>query len=308
MTRRIAMEHSFAAELIQLDKHFDDTVALKNLTLQIPAGKLTALLGRNGAGKTTAIRVWLGLTQADTGEARLLGRPAGDIVARQRVGVMLQDTDFPEQLTVMEHLRLFASYYPNAQDIDGVLKQTGLLSLAKRRLSKLSGGEKRRVQLATALVGNPDLLLLDEPTAGLDVDARRELWSVVRELVADGKTVLLTTHYLEEADALADQVFLIDQGSVVFSGSADDLKNHHAQKVIRFVSGLSEALLQELPYVSQVRQAGRFYEVYSEKPETTLLALLQRDKQLKGLTVTESRLEDAFLALTTNKQTLRDVA
>ncbi|MEM7282282.1 MAG: ABC transporter ATP-binding protein [Pseudomonadota bacterium] len=291
-----------AASLIGVSKNFGEIEAVAELDLCIPRGKLVALLGRNGAGKTTAINLMLGLLKPSRGKVEVLGGNPNSIAIRQQLSAMLQHAELHEQLTVREYLRLFQSYFPKPLSVNQVCRDTQLESIIDRRYKALSGGQKRRVLLGLALVGDPQFLLLDEPTTGLDIDARRLLWDLVRRIVKEGKTVLLTTHYLEEADALADQVEVIDQGSIIFSGTPSEVKSEFSRSVIRCRTSLSPESLRVRDGVEEVKTSGGYVELHTHRPEQVLRSLLQQDTQLKDLSVTQARLEDAFLALTESKE------
>jgi ABC-2 type transport system ATP-binding protein len=213
------------AQLANVTKRFGTTVALDNLNLTIKPGELVALLGPNGAGKTTAVRLLLGLTKPDGGIARVFGADPRDAVNRIRTGAMLQVARVPETLRVREHIALFSSYYPDPLPLDEVIAAAGLEGIEKKQFGDLSGGQKQRVLFAIAICGNPDLIALDEPTVGLDVEARRALWKQIRAFVARGKSVLLTTHYLDEADALANRIVVIDHGRIVAEGTPAEIKH-----------------------------------------------------------------------------------
>ena len=189
-----------------LTKRYGRKTALAGVDLTVSGPGVLALLGPNGAGKTTFVQAALGLTPPSSGTLRVFGGQPGAMANRRRIGVMMQDADLPDTLTGRELLTLFASYYPHPEPIDALIERCALGAFAKRAYGKLSGGQKRRVQFALALVGKPDLLFLDEPTTGLDGEARRALWAIVRDTAARGARGILTTHYLEEADALADRV------------------------------------------------------------------------------------------------------
>ena len=197
------------ARLSRASKKFGEVYALRQLSLEVRAGELLAVLGPNGAGKTTAIKLLLGLAPADTGHVAVFGGDPRKPENRMRTGAMLQVGRIPEKLRVREHIDLFSSYYPSPLPLAESLRVAGLEGTENRMFGELSGGQKQRVLFALAVCGDPDLLFLDEPTVGLDVEARRLLWSQIRQLLARGKTVLLTTHYLEEADALADRIVVI---------------------------------------------------------------------------------------------------
>jgi ABC-2 type transport system ATP-binding protein len=281
-------------------KRYGKVTALEDVSLSLRSGEVLALLGPNGAGKTTAVSLLLGLIRADSGEVTLFGGSPQAAVNRMRSGVMLQLSGVPETLTVAEHVGLFASYYPQPLALADVLAQTGLTGLEKRLYGKLSGGQKQRLHLALALVGNPDLLFLDEPTTGLDVGSRRALWDGVRQFVARGKTVLLTTHYLEEADALADRIVVLNRGSVIAEGTPSAIKERVAGRRVRFQTTLSLAEVRALPSVEaqNVQQDGAAFEVHVSRAEPVVRDLLERDPDLSALEVIGVGLEEAFLSLT----------
>ncbi len=212
------------ARLTQATKRYGQTTAVDRLDLTLHAGETLALLGPNGAGKTTAIRMLLGLTRPTSGSATIFGADPRQRGTRERIGAMLQVAGVPPTLTVAEHLDLFAAYYRRPLPIADVMELACLKRIAHRRFDALSGGERRRFFFALAICGNPDVLFLDEPSAGLDVETRDALWDGVRELVARGKSVLLTTHYLHEADALADRIVVLAYGAILAQGTPAQLK------------------------------------------------------------------------------------
>jgi len=213
------------AQLSKVTKRFGTTTALDDLSFSIEPGELVALLGPNGAGKTTAVRLLLGLCTPDSGIARVFGANPRDSANRIRTGAMLQVARVPETLRVREHIDLFSSYYPDPMPRQEVIVAAGLEGIEKKKFGDLSGGQKQRLLFGLAICGNPDFIALDEPTVGLDVEARRALWKQIRAFVARGKSVLLTTHYLDEADALADRVIVIDQGRIVGEGTPSEIKH-----------------------------------------------------------------------------------
>lgn len=278
-------------------KSYGAVRAVDGLDLDIPAGGVTALLGPNGAGKSTAIGLMLGRLRPDAGSALLFGCDPRDLAARRRIGVMLQTAKLPRQLKVIEHIRLFAGYYPKPIAVEDAVKLAGLEGLENRRSSALSGGQQRRLQFAIAAVGRPDLLLLDEPSVGLDLEARRAMWATVRLLRERGATILLTTHHLEEAEALADRIVVIDKGRVRTSGTVADMKSIVAGRTIRCVTALDDAALKVLPNVRSLTRAGRHAVLVTDNGEATARALLNADLSLTDLEIAGAGLEEAFDAL-----------
>ncbi|HET7814356.1 MAG TPA: ABC transporter ATP-binding protein, partial [Candidatus Baltobacteraceae bacterium] len=205
-------------------KRYGDVVAVDSLDLTLNEGETLALLGPNGAGKTTAIRMLLGLAKPTTGTARIFGRDPRERATRERIGAMLQVSSVPPNLTIAEQITLFSAAYPNPLPQADVIELACLQRIANRRVAGLSGGERQRLFFALAICGDPDVLFLDEPSASLDVETRETLWDGVRELVTRGKSILLTTHYLHEADALADRIVLLNNGAVLAEGTPAELK------------------------------------------------------------------------------------
>jgi ABC-2 type transport system ATP-binding protein len=286
------------AELRGVTKTYGSVVALDNITLGLEAGRVTAILGPNGAGKTSAIRLLLGLTRPTKGTVALFGTDPCSPAARRRTGVMLQIAKVPETLTVREHVHLFSSYYPSPMTVGDALAAAELTTVADRRYGNLSGGQQQRVQFALAICGNPDLLFLDEPTVGLDVEARRGFWQQVRHLASAGRTIVLTTHYLEEADALADRVVMLSSGSIVADGAPHEIKACVASRRIRCVTTLPAAAIEAIEGVVGVRRDGSATEIMTRDVEGVVRQLLLRDPGLSGLEMSGAGLEEAFLALT----------
>ncbi len=239
-----------AARLEGISKQYGNVHALENLDFRVKTGELVALLGPNGAGKSTAIQLLLGLAKPNAGQFG--GNPVEPEV-RMRIGAMLQVAKVPETLRVAEHIDLFASYDPHPLPLAETLAVAGLEDIKDRAFGDLSGGQKQRVLFALALCGDPDVLFLDEPTVGLDVKARRMLWQEIRQLIARGKTVLLTTHYLQEADELADRGVVISQGEVRVEGTPAEIKAQTAGRCIRCVSRLDLAAVRGIPGVLDAR-------------------------------------------------------
>ncbi|MFK8013854.1 MAG: ABC transporter ATP-binding protein [Gammaproteobacteria bacterium] len=276
-----------------LRKQYGAKLALHDLSLTLPRRGVTAILGANGAGKTTFIRCVLGLTPATSGTLRVFGERPGSDASRQRTGVMLQDADLPDLLTAREHLTLFASYYDNAMSVEDALQLCELEAFADKRYKTLSGGQKRRVQFALAVVGQPDLLFLDEPTTGLDSDARRTLWRTVRSLAARGASIVLTTHYLEEADALADAIIILKDGQVLAHAPTPQIRMAVGGAMIRCVTTLDPDACAALDGARTARRSGRFMEILCADPAPTLQALFAADPAPTELTVAKPGLEDA---------------
>src|ERR1700722_13832874 len=291
-------EGSVIASLRSVSKKFGQQIALDRLSLELRRGEVVALLGPNGAGKTTAVRLLLGLSQATSGEVRIFGGNPRDRANRLRLGAMLQVGRMPETLRVREHLQLFSSYYANPRPLEELVLISRLEGLQERLFGTLSGGQKQRMLFALALCGNPDLICLDEPTLGMDVEARRAMWEQVRKLAARGKTILLTTHYLEEADALASRIVVIQKGKVIAEGTPEELKTADGSRTIRCTTSLEASFVSALPGVTDVEEDGGAMLVRTQTPETVLRIMLQQDETLSGLEVRATALEEAFLALT----------
>src|ERR1700719_4595548 len=286
------------ASLENVNKNYGSVRALHGVDFRVRAGEVVALLGPNGAGKTTAVKLLLGLLQPNTGKVRVLGGDPTNPENRMRTGAMLQVGRVPETLRVREHIDLFSSYYQNPMPAPAVLGAAGLQNLSERKFGDLSGGQRQRVLFALAICGDPDLLFLDEPTAGLDVEARRMLWDEIRRMVSRGKTVLLTTHYLQEADALADRVAVINQGEIIAQGTPNEIKAKTSGKRIRCITSLSVNALRQIPGVTEAKEDREAVELHAIEAEPVVRELLARDAQLCGLEVTSAGLEEAFLALT----------
>lgn len=268
-------------------------MAVQGLDLDVLPGTVTALLGPNGAGKSTLVNLLLGRLQPDAGTVQVAGEVPGSLAARRRTGAMLQAAALAAPLSVREHIDLHRRYYPRPRSLDDTLALAGLTALADRRYDALSGGQQRRVQLALALCGQPALLVLDEPTTALDPESRRTLWGTVRRLADEGATVLLTTHQLEEAEALADRVLLLAGGRLRADGTPGAIRAQVADRSVRCISHLDLPALQQLPGVRKVTSSGRHVVLSTATAEATLRALLAADDAVAELEVTGTSLEDA---------------
>jgi len=272
--------------------------ALDGVDLELHGGELLALLGPNGAGKTTAIGLLLGLLRADAGEVELFGMDPQRIEARRGIGVMLQGAALPPTLRVGELIRLAASYYPSPRSVVESAELAGVADLLRRPYGKLSGGQQRRVQFALALCGRPRLLFLDEPTVGMDIEAREKLWKAIRALVGEGVSVVLTTHYLEEAEALADRVCVLVRGKVASEGSVEALRARIALKRVWCATRLPLAEVAAWPEVAEARLDGERLCLATEHVEPLVRRLLAQDARLSALEVRVAGLAEAFVELT----------
>ncbi len=300
LTEDVRSRGAVVARLERVSKSFGNVQALRAVDFSIRAGELVALLGPNGAGKTTAVKLFLGLAKAGVGSVNVFGGNPLHEQVRTRIGAMLQVAKVPETLRVREHIDLFSSYYPNPLPMAETLALAGLQDIQNRIFGELSGGQRQRVLFALAVCGDPDILFLDEPTVGLDVEARRMLWEEIRKLISRGKTVLLTTHYLEEADALADRVVVINRGEIIAEGTPHEIKAKTAGRRIRCISRLDIATVLRLPGVIDVRRDRDGLEIRAAEAEPVLRELLRCDPSLSGIEVASAGLEEAFLALTSD--------
>jgi ABC-2 type transport system ATP-binding protein len=274
--------------------------AVRGVDLAIPVGQTVALLGPNGAGKSTTIDMMLGLLEPDAGRVSLLGggTPA-DAIARGKVGVMLQTGQLIRDLSVRELVSMMAALFPDPLGVDEVLELTGTSDLASRRTQKLSGGQTQRVRFALALVGNPELLVLDEPTVAMDVEGRRGFWTTMREFAARGKTVIFATHYIEEADAYADRAVLMAHGRVVADGPTTEIKAMVGARNIRAtLPGVPLEELERLPGVVNAERRGESVVLSCSDSDAAIRALLAAFAQASDIEIAGAALEQAFLQLT----------
>jgi len=286
-------------ELDRVSKRFGEVLALDNISLKIDTGEVVAFLGPNGAGKTTSISIMLGTRRPTSGSARLFGLDPRDLRSRSRIGVMLQESGVPGTLRVAEIVSLFASYYPEPLRTPEAIAIAGLEGKSSSFVKDLSGGQRQRLYLALAVCGNPDVLFLDEPTVGMDVEGRRRFLQEIGEFAARGRTVILTTHYLEEADQLAKRLIVIDRGHVIADSTPASIKARVAGKRVAFTTTrrLTPTDLDGLPLLSsQVDDSHA--SLLTNEPEAVLRELFRRGVEVSSLEVAGADLEEAFLAMT----------
>ena len=302
-------------EVSQLSKTYGNHLVLDQLDFRLESGEIVAILGANGAGKTTFLQTLLGMLRPDQGQIQLFGQPVSalkqQMSLRGKIGVMLQQASLPGNLTGREHLQLFSAYYPAPMPTADLITNFGLASFIDQRFSTLSGGQQQSLLFALAMVGNPQLLFLDEPTVGLDVTARQAFWQHIRAAAAAGISVILTTHYLEEADQLASRILVLKDGHFIADASPTALKAQSLLRRIDCHTSLDSALVASWPYVRQVEVIGANASadgegsqrllIDSEHPEQTLRQLLALDLALSQLSVQPLSLEHAFLQLTANQ-------
>ncbi|MEY2248565.1 ATP-binding cassette domain-containing protein [Streptomyces sp. BF23-18] len=279
-------------------KTFGAVRAVDGLDLDVASGETVALLGRNGAGKSTAISLLLGLDEPDEGSVALFGGGPQESVRAGRVGAMLQDTRPVPRVTVQELVSFVAGRYPAPLPVAEALRLAGVTELAGRRVDRLSGGQAQRVRFAVALAGDPALIVLDEPTAALDVEARHAFWESMRAYARRGHTVLFSTHYLEEADAHADRIVVVDRGRIVANGTGEELRRSAGGNLVSFdLAGLGPEGLALLPGVVAVEVRGERARLRTDDSDATVIALAERGA-IRGLEVVPASLDDAFMALT----------
>jgi ABC-2 type transport system ATP-binding protein len=292
-----------AAQLVAATKKYGAVEALKGVSLDIDLGDVVAMLGPNGAGKTTSISLWLGLRKPTSGKALLFGLDPTDLDARSRVGVMLQESGIPAMLKVREIVDLFRSYYRKPMASDRAIAMAGLEEKAGALVKELSGGQRQRLYFALAVCGDPEVLFLDEPTVGMDVEGRRSFIERIAEFAKLGRTVVLTTHYLEEADQLAKRVIVIDRGVVIADASPQEIKSRVAGKRVRFTAAtLTDKDLEGLP-ITSTTISDHGVQLLTSQPEAVLRELFRRRIEITDLEVSGADLEDAFISLTSHKGT-----
>ncbi|MBH35355.1 MAG: ABC transporter [Dehalococcoidia bacterium] len=294
--------HLLAIDTNQLTKKYGDFQAVNNVSLRVRKGEIFALLGPNGAGKTTTVEILEGHRSKTSGQVKVLGMDPSENSTefRSRVGIVLQETGIEQYLTAVEILEQFTNFYESPRSISELLEMTGLREDKDKRVKKLSGGQKRRLDVAIGLCGNPDLLFLDEPTTGFDPSARRAFWDMIKNLKTDGTTVVLTTHYMEEAEYLADTVALMNHGKLVSQGSLSDLKISNNQTSITFKFDESPTKLPaDIQEISKISEG--MVLINTESPTAVLADLtgwaISEGIELKNLEVSRQTLEEIYLGI-----------
>ncbi|MET9579759.1 ABC transporter ATP-binding protein [Streptomyces sp. DT199] len=288
----------------QVSKAYDAVRAVDGLTLDLSPGQTVALLGPNGAGKSTTLDLLLGLKKPDSGTVRLFGTSPRDAIVAGRVGAMLQSGGLMDEVTVAELVRLACDLHPKSYRPSEVLSRAGIAQIADRKVNKLSGGQAQRVRFALATAGDSDLIVLDEPTTGMDVTTRQAFWATMREQADQGRTVLFATHYLEEADAVADRVLVLHRGRLLADGTAAEIKARAGARRVSFdVEGaLDEPALRALPFLTGIDISGRTVRIQSADADATVHALYGLGVYPRNLEVAGLGLEQAFVAITTAEE------
>jgi ABC-2 type transport system ATP-binding protein len=302
--------------ILQVDnlvKSYGDVQAVRGVSFAVEEGEVFGLLGPNGAGKTTTVEILEGLRDPDSGHVRVCGLDpqVSSRELKHEIGASLQSTALPDKLKVMEALRLFAGFYKRRRDPEDLLKRFGLEEKRNAYYSKLSGGQKQRLALAMALVNDPRVLFFDEPTAGLDPQVRREIYDIIEELRRDKKTILMTTHYIEEAERLCDRVAIVDHGKVIAVGSPRELKQRSGGKTrieVKLARPVTNGTLQGLEGVSDAREVGGTYVLHTQRPPQAIVSLVKHleaeGNELVSLEIATPSLEDVFIEMTGRR--LRD--
>jgi ABC-2 type transport system ATP-binding protein len=296
----VTTDRELAVDMRGLTKRFGPVTAVDNLTLAVESGEIVAFLGPNGAGKTTTIDMLLGLSRPDAGTVQVYGKPPAEAIGVGEVSAVMQTGGLLKDFTVGETLAYTASLYAHARPVAEVLERAGITDIVDRRVGKCSGGQQQRLRFALALLSDPRLLLLDEPTAGMDVEGRREFWAAIRKDAERGRTVMFATHYLDEADAYADRIVLIRQGSIVADGTTGEIKALASGRVVRAtLPGADQAALAALPGVESVELRGDTVLVRTADSDGVARHLLTQT-EARDLEITSRNLEEAFIALTSD--------
>jgi ABC-2 type transport system ATP-binding protein len=291
------MQSLIPARLAGVTKTYGDVAALAGIDIEVRPGETLALLGPNGAGKTTAIRIMLGLIRPTAGSVEVFGQDPRKAQVRARIGAMLQVGQLPDALTVREHVELFSSYYPHPLGLRDSLDYAGLTGLENRRAEKLSGGQRRRLFFALAICGNPDILFLDEPTTALDVESREALWARIDAFVEQGRSVVLTTHDMEEAEALARRVMILSNGRVIADAPTREITARIERQTIRCRSGFALDALRALPGIDAASRCNGETILVARDGDAVVRALYAGDPEFQLIDVASANLQDAFVSI-----------
>ncbi|SDT56536.1 ABC-2 type transport system ATP-binding protein [Paenibacillaceae bacterium GAS479] len=296
-----------AIQLEHVTKEYKGKRAVDDLSLNVESGTVVALLGPNGAGKTTTISMILGLQLPTSGKVKLLGEDPRDIKVRNRIGAMLQDVSVIDNLKVAETINLFRNYYSNPLSLEQLLHISGLETDKNKMAVSLSGGQQRRLGFALAVAGDPEIIFLDEPTVGMDITSRQLFWETIRTMAARGRTVVLTTHYLDEADNVADRIVVINNGKLVADGTPSEIKAGTTGRVISFTAGASVTTetLRAVPGVANVEWSGRRVKLASSDTDRLIVALIEKNIDMCDIEIKSGGLEDAFQTLVQNTNELK---
>ena len=284
--------------LNDIHKSFGSHHVLKGVSFNVYPGELVTLLGVNGAGKTTTINLILGLEQASSGEINVLGHRPGSLAARQEVGVTPQSTDFPEGIKVKEILEFARAHYHNPLNLEQICQDFALTDVLERKANDLSGGLKRRIAVALAFIGQPKMVFLDEPTTGLDVNSRQQIWQAVTRFISQGGTVFLTTHYLEEAENLSTRIIILKEGEIKLQGTVNEIKSIADASVVSFDTG---HFPDEFPHALKITKHGQRISIETKDVDNLVRELVRYDIEFKHLSIQGSTLEKAFVAMTTGE-------
>ena len=287
-------------EIKKLTKKFKQEKAVDNASFSIQKGEIVAILGPNGAGKTTTMSMMLGLLHPTEGEALLFGMDPRERAVREKIGVMLQEVSLMDTIKVREIIQLFRSYYPNPLSMEELIRLTGLKKEElNKRTEKLSGGQKRRVGFALALAGNPDLLFFDEPTVGMDITARKLFWDTINELAAAGKTIIFSTHYLQEADDISDRIILFHEGKVIADAEPDLIKKQLTKQSVSFITeqSISEKMFLQEAFVTDVFKKDERVHIITDDTDAVLQTIFTSNLNVSDIRVEKGRLDDAFSQL-----------
>ncbi|ULL13692.1 ABC transporter ATP-binding protein [Paenibacillus sp. H1-7] len=288
-----------AIQLEHVSKHYKGKIAVDDLSLTIEEGSVVALLGPNGAGKTTTVSMTLGLQQPTSGTIRLLDGSPQDRHVKNRLGAMLQDVNVIDGLKVGETIELFRHYYTNPLSMKQLLKLSDLEAEKGKMATSLSGGQKRRLNFALALAGDPSIMFLDEPTVGMDVTSRRTFWEAIREMAGSGRTIILTTHYLEEADAIADRIVVVNNGRLIADGTPASIKASVSGRTLSFTAGagVTDETVRRLPGVRRTDWHGRRVSIVSDDTDLLVKAIVLHELEAKDIEIRSGGLEEAFQQL-----------